>query len=129
MSYVFVPNFEAIGRVTLVLEPEKPPCKFGIKSGLSQKLFKYDKKYFIWLYVLRYPFIPSNPLLAAMKFFSFVFLFFLPKFLDALLNHKTSKSNFCVKLLSCKRSFFSRNFLGQLHQEPPQKISFFNGSS
>ena len=37
-----------------------------------------------------------------------------------LLNHKTWKSNFCVKLLSCKRNFFSRNFLGQLHRETPQ---------
>ena len=57
----------------------KPPRKFGVKSGLSQKRLKYGKKYFIWLYVLRYPFIPTNPLLAAMRFisfFSFLFLFF-----------------------------------------------------
>ena len=56
----------------------KPPRKFGIKSDLSQKRPKYGKKYFLWLYVLSYPFIPTNPLLAAMKFF--FFLFFLPKF-------------------------------------------------
>ena len=31
----------------------KPPRKFGVKSGLSQKRLKYGKKYFIWLYVLR----------------------------------------------------------------------------
>ena len=49
----------------------KPPRKFGVKSGLSQKRFKYGKKYFTWLYVLRYPFIPTNPLLAAMRFFFF----------------------------------------------------------
>ena len=55
----------------------KPPRKFGLKSGLSQKRLKYSKKYFLWLYILRYPFIPTNPLLAAMRFFSF---FFLPKF-------------------------------------------------
>ena len=36
------------------------------------------------------------------------------------INHNTSKSNFCVKLLSSKCIFFSRSFLGQLHQEPPQ---------
>ena len=54
----------------------KPPRKFGVKSGLSQKRLKYGKKYFIGLYVLRYPIIPTNPLLAAMIFF----LFFLPKF-------------------------------------------------
>ena len=29
----------------------KPPRKFGVKSGLSQKRLKYGKKYFIWLYV------------------------------------------------------------------------------
>ena len=55
---------------------QKPPRKFGVKCGLSQKLLKYSKKYFIWLYVSRYPFIPTNPLLAAMRFISFFFLFF-----------------------------------------------------
>ena len=57
----------------------KPPRKFGVNSGLSQKRLKYGKKYFIWLYVSRYPFIPTNPLLAAMRFiyfFSFFFFFF-----------------------------------------------------
>ena len=38
----------------------KPPHKFGVKSDLSQKRLKYGKKYFTWLYVLRYPFIPTN---------------------------------------------------------------------
>ena len=110
----------------------KPPRKFGVKSGLSQKWLKYDKKYFMWLYVLRYPFIPSNPFLTAMRFF---FLFFSSKILYPLLlqNRKTSKFNFCVKLLSYKRNFFSRNFLGQLPRELPEngakKINFFNGSS
>ena len=51
----------------------KPPRKFGVKSGLSQKRLKYGKKYFSWLYVSRYPFIPPNPLLAAMRFISFFF--------------------------------------------------------
>ena len=73
---MFVPKFEAIDHVTLVLGPEKPARKFGVKSGLSQKRLKYGKKYFIWLYVLRYPFIPTNPLLAAMRFISFFFRFF-----------------------------------------------------
>ena len=65
----------------------KPPRKFGVKSDLSQKRLKYGKKYSIGLYVLRYPFIPINPLWAAMRFISFFFLFipffflfFLPKF-------------------------------------------------
>ena len=54
---------------------QKPPRKFGVKFS-SQKRLKYDKKYFIGLYVSRYPFIPTNPLLAAMRFISFFFLFF-----------------------------------------------------
>ena len=54
----------------------KPPRKFGVKSGLSQKRLKYGKKYFIWLYVSRYPFIPTNPLLAAMRFIYLFFPFF-----------------------------------------------------
>ena len=115
----------------------KPPRKFGVKSGLSQKRLEYGKKYFIGLYVSRYPFIPTNPLLAAMRFISFFpyfsFFFFLILYALLLLNHNTSKSNFCVKLLSCKCNFFSRNFFGQLHREPPQngapKINFLNGSS
>ena len=53
----------------------KPPRKFGVTSGLSQKRLKYGKKYFIGLYISRYPFIPTNPLLAAMRFVSF-FSFF-----------------------------------------------------
>ena len=59
----------------------KPPRKFGVKSGLSQKRLKYGKKYFIGLYVSRYPFIPTNPLLAAIRFISFFFpLFFFLNF-------------------------------------------------
>ena len=113
----------------------KPPPKFGVKSGFSQKRLKDGKKYFIWLYVSRYPFIPTNSLLAAMRFISFFFPFFSSYFLYALLllNHKTWKSSFCVTLLSCKCNFFSRNYLGQLHREPHQngapKKHFLNGSS
>ena len=58
----------------------KRPRKFGVKSDLSQKRLKYGKKYVIELYVSKYPFIPTNPLLAAMRFISFFFLFFLPNF-------------------------------------------------
>ena len=54
----------------------KPPHKFGVKSGLSQKRLKYGKKYFIGLYASRYPFIPTNPLLATMRFISFFSFFF-----------------------------------------------------
>ena len=34
------------------LGTRKPPHKFGVKSGLSQKRLKYGKKYFICSYVL-----------------------------------------------------------------------------
>ena len=43
MSYMFVPNFEAIDHVTLVLEPENRPASLSVKSGLSQKRLKYGK--------------------------------------------------------------------------------------
>ena len=55
----------------------KPPREFGVKSGLSQKRLKHGKKYFTWLYVSRYLCIPTNPLLATMRFICFFFLFFL----------------------------------------------------
>ena len=58
----------------------KPPRKFGVKSGVSQKRLKYGKKYFIGLYVSRYPFIPTNPVFAAIRLISFFSFFFLPKF-------------------------------------------------
>ena len=40
MSYMFLPNFEAIGDVTLVLEPEIRPASLAqkavsVKNGLS----------------------------------------------------------------------------------------------
>ena len=56
---------------------QKLPRKFGVKSGLIQKRLNYGKKYFIRLYVSRYPFIPTNLLLAAIRFISFFFFFFL----------------------------------------------------
>ena len=94
----------------------KPLQKFGVKSSLIQRRLKYTKQYFTRLYILRYPFIPTNPLLAAMRSISF----FSSSILYALLlNHKISKSNFCVKLLSCKRNFEYRNFFGSLPREPP----------
>ena len=55
---------------------QKPPRKFDLKSDLIQKRLKYGKKYFTRLYVLRHPFIPSNPILAAMRFSFFFFPFF-----------------------------------------------------
>ena len=44
--------------------------KFSIKSGLIQKRLKYGRKYFTWLYVVRYPFI-SIYTFSRINFFSF----------------------------------------------------------
>ena len=71
MSLMFVHNFEAIGHVTLVLEPENRLAGLVQKAVSVKNSFKYGKKYFIGLYVSRYPFIPTNPLLAAMRFIIF----------------------------------------------------------
>ena len=67
----------------------KLPHKFGIKIGLSQKRLKYGKKYFIWLYVLRYPFIPTNPLWPRCSFF----FFFLPNFCTPFFSWSTKHGN------------------------------------
>ena len=115
---MFVLNFETIGFRT-----QKLPLKFGVKSSLIQKRLKYDKKYSTRLYVLSYLFIPTNSLLATMRFFSFFPSFFFSSLILyalLLLNHKTSKSNFFVKLLLCKRNFVSRNILEPLPWETPQ---------
>ena len=64
----------------------KPPHKFGVKSGLSQKRLKYGKTYFIGFRVvcLKIPFHPNQPTFGCDEvyffFFPFFFLFFLPNF-------------------------------------------------
>ena len=125
LTCMFVSNFEAIGHVTLVLGPKYRPASLHTKAVSLKNGLKYDIKYFTRLYVLSYLFIATNSLLAAMRFFSYfssVSLFFSSYILYALflLNHKTSKSNFLVKLFSCKRNFVSRNILGPLPWEPSQ---------
>ena len=47
---------------------QKPPQMFGVKEVAFKK---YHKKYFTRLYMSRYHFIPTNPLLAALRIFSF----------------------------------------------------------
>ena len=55
---------------------QKPRRKFDMKSGLNEKRLKYGKNYFTGLlHVLRYPFIPTNSLLATMSFLFFFFAF------------------------------------------------------
>ena len=104
-------NFN-IPKNSAVLEPRTG--QFSRTWGLEAKAKDFKmcpRGLHLWLYVLSYPFIPTNPLLATMRFFllfSFFFLLFSSEILYALLllNHRTSKPIFCVKLLSCKRNFF-----------------------
>ena len=70
-------NFEAISQATLVLRSKNRPASLAKKAVSVKHGFKYGKQYFMRYYVLGYLFIPTNPLLAAMKFVSFFFLFFL----------------------------------------------------
>ena len=47
--------------------------KFGVKSGLIQKRLKYGKKYFAWLFVVRYSFIFTYTFSHIEFFFFFAF--------------------------------------------------------
>ena len=79
---------------------------------------------------LKIPFYPNQPMFGCDEVYSFFFSFFyfllfpffscLFLYALLLLNHNTSKSNFFVKLLSCKSNFFSQKFWGQLHLGTPQ---------
>ena len=73
---MFVPNFEAIGHVILVLEPEKAPRKFGVKSGLRKNDLSTAKNILYGCMSLNTLSSPTNPLLAAMRLISFFFPFF-----------------------------------------------------
>ena len=116
----------------------KPPRKFGVKSGLSQKRLKYGKKYFIWLYISRYPFISNNPLLAAMRFISFFFLFFSCFFFVNFVRSSSPKPQHIEIYLLCQvvelqMQFFLRKFFGatppRTPQNGPPKMNFLNGLS
>ena len=71
-----VPNFKAMSPVTSGLGPENYFKKFGVKSSLIQKRLKYSKKYFTWLYVVRYFFIPTYTVSGIEFFFLFSFFAF-----------------------------------------------------
>ena len=72
---MFAPNFEAIRHVTLVLEPKNLPTSVAQKA-VSVKNGLTPQKIFDMVDILRYPFIPTSPLLATMRFFPFFFPFF-----------------------------------------------------
>ena len=88
---------------------------------------------------IKIPFHPHQLTFNRNEFFflSFCIFVFLPFFFFLNLVRSFSKPQnieikFCVMLLSCKRSFVSRNFLGPLLQKPSRngvsKNQFLNGS-
>ena len=129
MSCMFIPNFETICHVTLVLEPKTASQVWRKKSSLS-KTALVRQKIFHTVICLKILFHPDQPTFDRdeVVFFPFLNFFFLPKSCTLFLNHKTSKSNFCVKLLRSKRNFVSQSFFGQFLQKPlkmgPQKSIF-----
>ena len=72
---MFVPNFEAIGHMTLVLEPENCPQVWRKKRPQS-KAVKVRQKIFHMVVCLKIPFHPNLPTFGRDK----VFPFFLPNF-------------------------------------------------
>ena len=102
------------------------------KKRSESKTALVRQKIFHMVVCLKIPFHPNQPTFGRDEIFFSFFYFFFPFFFlifvrsSFLLNHKTWKSNFCVKLLSCKCNFFSRNFLGQLHRQPPENGALQN---
>ena len=72
MSYMFVPNFEAIGHVTLVLGPE-PPHKFGVKKQSHSKTAQVRQKIFHLVKCLKIPFHPNQATFGRDEVFFFFF--------------------------------------------------------
>ena len=89
--------------MTLVLEPENRPQIWRIKNGLSQKTALVQQKIlYMDVCLKRYPFISTNPPLAAMRFISFFFLFFLPNFCKILKSRNSPKKSIFEQLkLEC----------------------------
>ena len=80
MSNMFAPNFEAIRRVTLVLEPKNLPTSVAQKA-VSVKNGLTPKKIFDMVVCLKIPLHPDQPTFGHDEVFSlFFFLFFLPNF-------------------------------------------------
>ena len=75
MSCMFVHNFEAIGHVTSVLEPENRPASLAqkavsVKNGLS------TAKIFHRVICLKIPFHPNQPTFGRDEVYFFFFPFF-----------------------------------------------------
>ena len=128
MSCMFVPNFGTISYVTLVLGPENRPKSLVTKGLSTAKIF-----YFRICFTI--PFIPTNPLLAAICFFSFfLFPFFLA--ISCTLFSKTTKHRNLIFVQSCwaANAILSPEFSwcqspGNFPKMGNQKINLLNGSS
>ena len=73
---MFVPNFEAIGHVTLVLEPKTAPQVWRKKRSQS-KTALVRQKIFHMVVCLKIPFHPNQPTFGRNEvYFFFFFLFF-----------------------------------------------------
>ena len=71
MSYMFVPNFEAIGHVILVLGPENHPASLAYKA-ISVKNGQVRQKIFHMVVCLKIPFQPNQPTFARDEVFFFL---------------------------------------------------------
>ena len=139
---MFVPKFRGNRSCNSGFRTRQPPCKFGVKSDLSQKGLKYSKKYFIWLYVLRYPFIPTKPLLVATRFFFpvlflfcsfFSFFFFLNFVRSSSPKPQNIEIQFLCKVVELQMQFFLPKVFRATPPGPPkmgpQKNNFLYGLS
>ena len=130
---MFVPNFEEIDFLTLVLGLENCPENRHKKRFHSKTAEVRQKIFHMVIVCLKIPHYLYQATFGKDKFFPFFFPFF-PFFSFQILyaflflNHKTSKCNFCLKLLSYKHNFVSQNFEGPLPADTPKlspKILFF----
>ena len=102
----------------------KPPSKFGVKSGLSQKRLNYGKKYFIWLYVSRY-YHPNQPTFGCNEIYFFFFFFFLIFVRSSSPKPQHIEIYFLCKVGELQMQFFLPKFLGATPTGNPPKKSIF----
>ena len=76
MSYMFIANFELIGQVTLVLEPENRSASWRKKRSQS-KTAQVLQKIFHTVVSLKIPFHINQPIFGRDEFLFLFFLFFL----------------------------------------------------
>ena len=106
----------------LELGGPKTATKFGVKAVA---LKKYGKKYFTRLYISRYHFISTNPLLIAMSFFSFFFQNTVRLFYKRLnTKKKKTASNVLLRRTNkqCKQNLRFTNNANKIREISPKKF-------